>query len=75
MELAEWYETVGCYEEALTLFSFAEYYPIAGYKKAWLLHESGDEIGSMIALEKANSQTSKAVFPFRFHLFKSLGMG
>ena len=72
MELAEWYEAVGCYEEALTLLSFAEYYPIAGYKKAWLLHESGDEIGSMIALEKANSQSPKAVFPFRCTSLKAL---
>lgn len=72
MELAEWYEAVGCNEEALTLFSFAENYPIAGYKKAWLLHKSGDEAGSMIALEKANAQSPEAVFPFRPTSLKAL---
>ncbi|WP_288204972.1 DUF5107 domain-containing protein [uncultured Parabacteroides sp.] len=72
MELAEWYETVGCNEEALSLFSFAENYPIAGYKKAWLLHKSGDEAGSMIALEKANAQSPEAVFPFRPTSLKAL---
>lgn len=72
MELAEWYEAVGCNEEALTLFSFAENYPIAAYKKAWLLHKSGDEAGSMIALEKANAQSPEAVFPFRSTSLKAL---
>lgn len=72
MELAEWYEAVGCNEEALTLFSFAENYPIAAYKKAWLLYKSGDEAGSMIALEKANAQSPEAVFPFRSTSLKAL---
>lgn len=72
MELAEWYEAVGCNGEALTLFSFAENYPIAGYKKAWLLHKSGDEAGSMTALEKANAQSPEAVFPFRPTSLKAL---
>ncbi|MCL3851462.1 DUF5107 domain-containing protein [Parabacteroides sp. GYB001] len=72
MELAEWYEAVGCNEEALTLFSFAENYPIAGYKKAWLLHKSGDEAGSMVALEKANAQFPEAVYPFRPTSLKAL---
>ncbi|KKB46928.1 hypothetical protein HMPREF1212_04425 [Parabacteroides sp. HGS0025] len=72
MELAEWYEAVGCNEEALTLLSFAENYPIAAYKKAWLLHKSGDEAGSMIALEKANAQSPEVVFPFRPTSLKAL---
>lgn len=72
MELAEWYEAVGCNEEALALLSFVENYPIAGYKKAWLLHKSGDETGSMIALEKANGQSLEVVFPFRPTSLKAL---
>lgn len=72
MELAEWYEVVGCNEEALTLFSFAENYPIAAYKKAWLLHKNGNEAESMIVLEKANAQSPEAVFPFRPTSLKAL---
>ena len=65
MELAEWYESVGCDEEALTLLSFVPDYPVANYKTAYLLHKQGDEAGSLAALEKANAGSPQSVFPFR----------
>ena len=65
MELAEWYESAGCEEEALTLLSFVPDYPMANYKTAYLLHKKGDETGSLAALEKANAGSPQSVFPFR----------
>lgn len=65
MELAEWYESAGCEEEALTLLSFVPDYPVANYKKAYLLHKKDDEAGSLAALEKANAGSPQSVFPFR----------
>ena len=72
MELAEWYESVGCEKEALSLLSFASDYPIANYKIAYLLHKKGDKTGSLEILEKANSQSPESVFPFRPSTLKAL---
>lgn len=72
MEMAEWYESVGCNEEAITLLSFPSDYPIANYKLAYLLHQSGNETESLAALKKANGQSAAAVFPFRPTTLKAL---
>lgn len=72
MELAEWYESVNCRDEALALLSFAADYPIANYQTAYLLHQKGDEAGSLVALTKANTQSPQAVFPFRPRTLKAL---
>jgi tetratricopeptide (TPR) repeat protein len=65
MELAGWYESINCPEEALTLLSFAGDYPIARYKAAYILHRKGDRQAASAALEKANSLSPENVFPFR----------
>lgn len=72
MELAEWYESVGCKEEALILLSFASHYPIANYKSAWLLHAQGKEEAARKKIEEANNQSPEAVFPFRPSTLKAL---
>lgn len=72
MELAEWYESVGCEKDALSLLSFVSDYPIANYKMAYLLHKKGDKTGSLEILEKANSQSPESVFPFRPSTLKAL---
>lgn len=72
MELAEWYESVGCLEEASTLLAFAADYPIANYKAAYLLHKQGKQPESTGLLEKANAQSPELVFPFRPGTLKAL---
>lgn len=72
MELAEWYEAVSCEDEALTLLSFADDYPIANYKKAWLLHKKGQGLESIEVLDKANALSPESVFPFRPSTLKAL---
>ena len=59
MEMAEWYETVGCKDEALILFSFIDDYPIANYKRAWLLYEKGNISESLEMLDRANGSRGK----------------
>lgn len=65
MELAEWYESVGCTEEALSLLSCAGDYPIALYKQAYLLHQTGNEDESRRMLQRVETLSPAMVFPFR----------
>ncbi|EJW96381.1 TPR domain-containing protein, partial [gut metagenome] len=53
MELAGWYESVGCLDEALAILSCAENYPIALYKMAYLLDQKGEQEKSLLMLKQA----------------------
>lgn len=72
MEMAGWYESVGCTDESLSLLAYAGDYPIALYKTAYLLHGKGDEATARTVLEKANAQSPRFVFPFRPETLKAL---
>ena len=72
MELAEWYESVGCTEEALSLLSCAGNYPIALYKQAYLLHQAGNDDDSRGMLQRAGALSPAMVFPFRPSSLKAL---
>ena len=72
MELAEWYESVGCTEEALSLLSCAGHYPIALYKQAYLLHQAGNDDESRGMLQRAGALSPAMVFPFRPSSLKAL---
>ncbi|RHU25628.1 DUF5107 domain-containing protein [Parabacteroides sp. TM07-1AC] len=72
MELAEWYESVGCTEEALSLLSCAGSYPIALYKQAYLLHQAGNDDESRGMLQRAGALSPAMVFPFRPSSLKAL---
>lgn len=72
MEMAGWYESVGCVDEALSLLSCTGNYPIAQYKTAYLLHQKGEEAASQAALKKAGEQSTRFVFPFRPETLKAL---
>ncbi|WP_289007260.1 DUF5107 domain-containing protein [uncultured Parabacteroides sp.] len=72
MELAEWYESVGCTEEALSLLSCAGNYPIALYKQAYLLHQAGNDDESRGMLQRAGTLSPAMVFPFRPSSLKAL---
>ena len=72
MEMAVWYESIGCLDEAITLLSFVDTYPIALYQKAYIYHLKGDEKGAMVFLDEANKKSPKMVFPFRAHTLNVL---
>lgn len=72
MELAEWYESVGCTEEVLSLLSCAGNYPIALYKQAYLLHQAGNDDESRGMLQRAGALSPAMVFPFRPSSLKAL---
>lgn len=72
MELSEWYESVGCTEEALSLLSCAGSYPVALYKQAYLLHRTGNEDESQQMLQRVAGMSPAMVFPFRPSSLKAL---
>lgn len=72
LELAGWYERVGCPDEALALLACAGKYPIALYQSAYLLSQQGKEAESKATLEQANAQSPDFVFPFRPETMKYL---
>ena len=65
MELAEWYERIGCIDEAIELLMCAKDYPLALYQSAYLWDKKGETKKSDLALEKANSISPDFVYPFR----------
>lgn len=72
MEIAGWYESVGCTEEALALLSCAGNYPIALYKQAYLLEQEGKRDESRKLLQRADEASPERVFPFRPETLKAL---
>lgn len=72
LELEDWYEQMGCFDEAEKLLGFASDYPIANYRLAYLKHIQGDETAAESALSKAQSQSPELVFPSRFSSLKAL---
>jgi hypothetical protein len=64
MEMAGWYESLNCIDEALKLYAFAPDYPVALYRSAYLLSRQGDSRYDSL-LQKAESLPVGMVFPFR----------
>lgn len=65
MELAVWYESMGCLDEAIDLLSFAADDPVSFYKKAWLSHQLGKEEEADALIEAADELSVELAFPFR----------
>lgn len=65
MELAGWYESIGCYDEALQLYACAGDYPIALYRMAYLQHRIGMDEAAIENVRKADALSPELVFPFR----------
>ena len=65
MELAVWYEAIGCLDEAIELLSFANEDPMSIYKRAYLLHLQRKEDAAQELIKKAETVSMFLVFPFR----------
>lgn len=65
MELACWYESIGCFDDAIELLSMVPKYPIAGYHKAYLLHLNGNKAEAIALVKESNELSPEGVFPFR----------
>lgn len=72
IEIATWYEAIGCIDEALLLLSCAESHPIALYKKAYLLNLIGKTDESRQILSQADRISPEMVFPFRQETLEAL---
>ena len=64
MEMAGWYESLNCIDEALKLYALAPDYPVALYRSAYLLSRQGDNRCDSLR-HKAESLPVRMVFPFR----------
>jgi hypothetical protein len=71
MEMAGWYENMGCNDEALRLYALAQDYPIALYRSAYLLYKQNDKRSTEL-LQKAESLSVRMVFPFRVETVPAL---
>lgn len=65
LELAGWYRSAGCTDEAIDLLSFIPGHPVACYLKAWLLSQTGKTDEADRTLEQAGKLSPFLIFPFR----------
>ena len=72
LEMAGWYERIGCMDEALLLLSGIEDNPIALYQKGYLLNRLGKSEDAKNLVVKANTLSPNFVFPFRAETMKYL---
>ncbi|MDR1381345.1 MAG: DUF5107 domain-containing protein [Tannerella sp.] len=70
MEIAGWYESAGCNEEAIELYGLSPDYPVALIRAAFLLSKQGKESRSL--LERAASLPTRLVFPSRTETLPAL---
>ncbi len=71
IEMAIWYQELGCSDEALELFALADN-PLADYGASYLLHLSGKESESDALLKKAEQASPALVFPYRPEMLPAL---
>lgn len=65
MELANEYEEIESYEDAIELLSMIDSYPIATYKRAYLLALTGKTEEASSLLKESDSESPLLVFPHR----------
>ncbi len=72
LEMAGWYERIGCIDEAMLLLSCIENNPIALYQKGYLLDKMGKTDEAKKLVVKANTLSPDFIFPFRAESMKYL---
>ena len=72
LELADWYERVGCPSEALLLLDCVENNPLALYRKGLLLSAKGQSDKAKACVDQANALSPEFVFPFRAESMRCL---
>ncbi len=65
LEMAGWYEDIGCMDEALRVLEMANPHPFVRLRQAYLSSLAGDESRSAEYLDKALHLSPDFVFPFR----------
>lgn len=72
VEIANQYEIIKDYEDAIELLGMIGSYPIANYKRAYLLAQTGKMAEALALVEKANNESPDMVFPHRASTLKAL---
>ncbi|GHT67325.1 hypothetical protein FACS189452_04820 [Bacteroidia bacterium] len=70
MEIAGWYESMACYDEALKLYEFMPEYPVALYHSAYILSKRGEDGNKL--LKQAGSLPTALVLPSRVESLPAL---
>ena len=65
LEMARWYKSIGCNNEALELLDLTSESPIAEYYTSFILNQQGSKEHSLEILQKANQMTTKFIFPYK----------
>jgi Tfp pilus assembly protein PilF len=65
LEMARWYKSIGCYNEALELLDMCPVSPIAEYYTAYILNLQGEKKKSNDIIKEANLMSPELVFPFK----------
>ncbi|MGV8093768.1 MAG: DUF5107 domain-containing protein [Mangrovibacterium sp.] len=65
LEMANWYEDIGCTDEAVRILKMAAPHPLASLRLAYLNSLAGDSARSAEYLEKAVQLSPDFAFPFR----------
>jgi tetratricopeptide (TPR) repeat protein len=66
LEMARWYYSISCYNEALELLELAEGSPVAKYYTAYILNLQGGKEKSTDILKEANLMSPEFIFPYKF---------
>jgi tetratricopeptide (TPR) repeat protein len=73
LELAQWYEDLGSYEEAIELLELSPANAMVHLKLAYLNHQINNSTQSNLYLEKSIELSPEFIFPFRHENLAMLG--
>jgi tetratricopeptide (TPR) repeat protein len=65
LEMARWYKSIGCNNEALELLDITSESPIAKYYTAFILDQLGNKEDGNKFLQKANQMSPEFIFPYK----------
>lgn len=72
IDLADWYISIGCNDDALKILSYTNNCPIAGYMIAYLQNNAKKKTASLATLSNTNSLEVDYIFPYRPETIKYL---
>ncbi|MEG1635054.1 MAG: DUF5107 domain-containing protein [Rikenellaceae bacterium] len=72
LEMAGWYETMGCIEDAINILKLSEKNTLIEYRLAYLLNKQGKKDDAEKMLETANNSSLELVFPYRRETLEAL---
>lgn len=72
VEMAGWYETMGCTQDAINILQLAEPNTLINYRLAYLYDKLGNKEQASKALDAANEGSLEFIFPYRAETLEAL---